>query len=322
MPLPLLYPERASDRDSWIVAQRPQRNLLDPRRPYAFLAEQERAASGEIIPVSTLFLTNRECPWKCLMCDLWQNALTETVSVGAIPEQIRFALQHLPPARCIKLYNSGSFFDAQAIPFEDYPEIAALCESFERVIVESHPALIGTRCTSFGGLLPGKLEVAMGLETVQPEALNKLNKHVTLPQFAAAAQRLRDQAIDLRVFILVQPPFVAADEALYWAQRSIDFAFDCNATAITLIPTRGGNGAMEWMQHAGAFTPPSLPTFEQAVEYGVTLKRGRVFADLWNIERIATCLLCSPSRIARLEQINLTQTIPSRPPCPSCEGGA
>ena len=99
MPLPLLYPERASDRDSWIVAQRPQRNLLDPRRPYAFLAEQERAASGEIIPVSTLFLTNRECPWKCLMCDLWQNALTETVSVGAIPEQIRFALQHLPPAR-------------------------------------------------------------------------------------------------------------------------------------------------------------------------------------------------------------------------------
>ena len=186
----LIYPERPLDRDSWIVAQRPPRNPLDPQRPYAFLAEQERTASGEIIPVSTLFLTNRECPWKCLMCDLWQNTLTETVPIGAIPDQIRFALQQLPPARCIKLYNSGSFFDAQAIPFADYPAIAALCQPFERVIVESHPALIGDRCTIFRNLLSGQLEVAMGLETVHSEALEKLNKHVTLSQFAAAAQRL------------------------------------------------------------------------------------------------------------------------------------
>ena len=318
----LIYPERASDRDSWIVAQRPPRNPLDPYRPYAFFAEQERAASGEIIPVSTLFLTNRECPWKCLMCDLWQNTLPDTVPIGAIPEQIRFALQQLPPARCIKLYNSGSFFDTQAIPPADYAEVAALCQAFERVIVESHPALIGTRCTSFRDLLAGQLEVAMGLETVHPEALEKLNKRVTLPQFAEAAQRLRDQAIDLRVFILVQPPFVPADEALDWAERSIDFAFNCNATAITMIPTRGGNGAMESIQEAGVFMPPSFLTFEQAVEYGVTLRRGRVFADLWNIERIATCPSCSPSRIARLEEMNLSQTVSPRPTCASCEGGA
>jgi archaeosine synthase beta-subunit len=319
---PLIYPERASERDRWIVAQRPPRTTLDPYRPYAFLAEHERASSGQVVPVSTLFLTNRECPWRCLMCDLWKNTLTDTVPLGAIPEQIEFALQQLPPARHIKLYNSGSFFDVQAIPPEDYPRIAALLKSFERVIVESHPGLIGERCVDFRDLLSAQLEVAMGLETVHPVALERLNKRVSLEQFAAAAARLREQAIDVRVFVLVQPPFVRSDVALHWAQRSLDFAFECNATAVTLIPTRVGNGAMEMLQETGEFTPPDLLTIEKAVAYGVARGRGRVFADLWNIERIATCGCCRAARIARLEHINLTQSIPPVILCERCEGGA
>jgi archaeosine synthase beta-subunit len=317
---PLIYPERSLERDRWIVEQRPPRTTLDPRRPYAFLAEHERAPSGEVVPVSTLFLTNRECPWRCVICDLWKNTLTDTVPLGAIPEQIEFTLQQLPPARHIKLYNSGSFFDVQAIPPDDYSAIATLLKPFERVIVESHPALIGDRCLHFRDLLSARLEVAMGLETVHPEALQRLNKRVTLEQFAAAAERLREQTIDMRVFVLVQPPFVRSDEALHWAQRSLDFAFDCNATAVTLIPTRAGNGAMEILQQAGAFTPPDLLTLEKAVEYGVSLGRGRVFADLWEIERIATCAHCRAARIARLENINLTQSIPPVVVCERCEG--
>jgi archaeosine synthase beta-subunit len=319
---PLPYPERASERDRWIVAHRPTRTPLNPRRPYAFLAEHERASSGEVVPVSTLFLTNRECPWRCVMCDLWQNTLTDTVPLGAIPEQIEFALQQLPPARHIKLYNSGSFFDVQAIPPEDYSAIAALMKPFERVIVESHPALVCDRCVGFRDLLSAQLEVAMGLETVHTVALERLNKRVTLEQFAAAAEHLREQAIHLRVFVLVQPPFVRSEEALHWAQRSLDFAFDCNATAVTLIPTRAGNGAMEVLQQAGAFMPPDLRTFEKAVEYGVALGRGRVFADLWEIELIATCAHCRAARIARLEHVNLTQTMPPVLACEHCEGGA
>jgi|ERR1700722_1439787 len=316
----LIYPERVSERDRWIVAQRPPRTTLDPRRPYAFLVERERASSGEVVPVSTLFLTNRECPWRCVMCDLWKNTLADTVPLGAIPEQIELALQRLPPARHIKLYNSGSFFDVQAIPPEDYSAIAALLKPFERVIVESHPALVGARCVDFRDLLSAQLEVAMGLETVHPEALQRLNKRVTLEQFAAAAGRLREQAIELRVFVLVQPPFIRSDEALHWAQRSLDFAFDCNATAVTLIPTRSGNGAMEMLQEAGEFTPPDLRTFEKAVEYGVALGRGRVFADLWEIERIATCVYCRAARIGRVDHINLTQSIPPVLICEHCEG--
>src|SRR5688572_5975141 len=111
------YPTTHRERDRWILAQRARvdssaRIQLDPYRPYAWLVEEECAHNGEVVPVATVFLTNRECPWRCLMCDLWRNTLTETVPLGAIPAQIDFALSQLTPARQIKLYNSGSFFDA------------------------------------------------------------------------------------------------------------------------------------------------------------------------------------------------------------------
>ena len=77
--------------------------------PWAFFVEEERSAAGEVVPVATVFLTNRECPWRCVMCDLWRNTLAEETPAGAIPTQIEYALERLPAARQIKLYNSGSF---------------------------------------------------------------------------------------------------------------------------------------------------------------------------------------------------------------------
>jgi hypothetical protein len=316
----VLYPETATERDRWILSQRPERRILDSRQPYAFMVEDERAASGEVVPVATIFLTNRECPWRCLMCDLWRNTLAETAPAGAIPEQIGFALARLPAARQIKLYNSGSFFDLRAIPAEDYGAIAAQVASFERVIVESHPSLIGDRCFHFRELLSIPLEVAMGLETVHPVALERLNKHMTLKEFSSAALRLRENSIDLRVFILVQPPFVRKDEALHWAQRSLDYAFDCGATAATLIATRAGNGATDQLMQSGDFAPPNLQTVEDALEYGIGIKRGRVFVDLWEIQQVDACAQCRQKRIARLASMNLTQDPSDSVSCDACGG--
>jgi len=108
------------------MAQRPPRAAtLDPFVPYASFLEEERAASGGVVSSGTILLTNKECPWRCLMCDLWKNTLTETVPLGAIPKQIEFALaQFSVRPEQLKLYNSGSFFDSAAIPLADYPDIA------------------------------------------------------------------------------------------------------------------------------------------------------------------------------------------------------
>ncbi len=317
------YPERPAERNRWILARRGARNALDPRRPYAYLLEDERAEDGSVVPVATIFLTNRECPWRCLMCDLWQNTLTERLPPGAIPEQIDHALAHLAPARQIKLYNSGSFFDSQAIPVEDYEAIARRVAGFERVVVESHPALVGPRCVHLRDLLsPAQLEVAMGLETVHPEAGPRLNKRMTLDQFARAADFLQEIGAALRVFILVKPPFLEEAEALEWAVRSLDFAFDCGASVAALIPTRFGNGAMEALGEQGHFSPPALATLEAALASGIAQGRGRVFADLWDLERFSNCHHCFAARAERLQIMNLQQTIPPLPHCNHCGGNA
>src|SRR5207249_1989335 len=109
--------------------------------------------------------------------------------------QIRYALDSLPAARWIKLYNAGSFFDPRAIPEEEYLEIARLLQPFERVIVECHPALVGSRVDRFQAMLSGRLEVAMGLETANPRALELLNKGITLDHFARAADYLAAREI-------------------------------------------------------------------------------------------------------------------------------
>jgi archaeosine synthase beta-subunit len=312
------YPEGGRERDRWILALRPERNELDQSRPYAYLVEDERAETGQIVSVATIFLTNRECPWHCLMCDLWRNTLTHPVSLGDIPAQIDYALERLPEARQIKLYNSGSFFDHRAIPPADYQTIASRISRFERVIVESHPALVNRDCARFRDLLDGQLEVAMGLETIHPEILPRLNKRMTLSDFSRAAAKLRDYGVALRVFILVKPPFLDDAEALAWANRSLDFAFDRGASLAVLIPTRPGNGALEALARTAEFTPPRLATLEAALSYGLELKRGRVFADLWDLDRFADCQHCTAARTARLNEMNMQQAVLPPVICEKC----
>jgi hypothetical protein len=143
---------------------------------------------------------------------------------------------------------------------------------------------------------------------------------MSLEQFRAAAGRLHENDIDLRVFILVQPPWMRAEEAVDWATRSLEFAFDCGATAATLIPTRAGNGAMEELMASGDFTPPELGLVEAAAERGVAMGRGRVFVDIWDLEKIAGCAACGEGRVQRLRAMNLRQEIAPRVKCERCGG--
>jgi uncharacterized Fe-S cluster-containing MiaB family protein len=332
--------------DARIVALRPPRNVVDPARPYAFLVEPERTRAGTVEDTAVLFLTNRECPFRCLMCDLWKNTTEQRVPTGAIAAQIEYALARLrasgftPEGRHIKLYNAGNFFDAQAIPPADWPRIASLVNSFQTVIIECHPRLIDRRCLAFRGLLrrlekgtgpvtlgvPSPfpdgpaLEVAMGLETVHPDVLRRLNKRMTLADFAGAAQFLREHEIAVRAFILLRPPFLSEEDGVHWAKESIRFAFDVGVECCVVIPTRTGNGAMEELQRQGHFTPPRLESLEEVLDYGIGLRRGRVFADLWDVERFFTCQRCGPMRARRMKAMNLTQAPQPAVVC-SCEGG-
>jgi len=301
--------------DRWILAQRGKKNTVDPFRPYAWLVEKERTASARIEDTAILFLTNRECPYHCLMCDLWKNTTDVRVPAGAIPAQIEWALKQMPPARHLKLYNSGSFFDGKAIPEADYASIASQVSHFETVIVESHPRLINDKCLQFRDMLKPELQVALGLETVNPVILRKLNKRMTPEDFAGSVNFLTGHGISTRAFILLRPPFCSESEGVFWAERSLDFAFAAGVECCTVIPVRAGNGAMDRLLEKGAFSPPDIRSLEKVLEYGIGLKAGRVFADVWDIGLFSSCNHCLDQRTRRLVEMNLSQQVTERVYC-------
>lgn len=302
-----------------IVAARPAKNAVDPRRPYAFFVERERSAMGEVVDVATVFLTGSECPWHCLMCDLWKNTLDGPTRAGAIPDQIEYALARLPPARQIKLYNSGNFFDARAVPPGDHAAIADIVKHFERVIVENHPKLCGEACRRFRDACETELEVALGLETIHSVVLPRLNKGMTLDDFARAVDFLLANGISVRAFILLRPPFLSEQEGVEWTIRSLEFAFALGVGCCSIIPTRGGNGIMETLAAQGNYAPPRIRSLEHVLEQGLTLGRGRVLADFWDAERFYDCADCGPRRAARIAEMNLSQHVTAAVRCPYCD---
>jgi uncharacterized Fe-S cluster-containing MiaB family protein len=138
--------------------------------------------------------------------------------------------------------------------------------------------------------------------------LARLNKRMTLAGFRRAADFLAVEDIAMRVFLLLNPPFLPAAEGVEWACRSIDVAAASGARVCTVIPTRGGNGALEAL--AGPWEPPRIAALEAVVEYGLSRGGPVVLADLWDIERFVRCP-CDRTRVTRLAEMNRTQTAPS-----------
>ncbi len=308
---------------SWVRSLRSPRRRIDPQEPIGHLWEKERTPDGGLLPAFTVFLAGAECPFTCVFCDLWRETLDGPTPPGALPAQLRKALAAagpLPQPAAVKLYNASNFFEPRAVPLADEEAILALVAPFARVTVECHPRLIGDRCLRFAERLAGRLEVAMGLETVHPEALPRLNKGLTLGDFDRAAETLRRAGIGMRAFVLVAPPFVPPDEAAEWAVRSAVHAFEQGAERVSLIPVRGGNGAMEALRDSGDFTPPRLDQLEEALERCLGL--GIVTADLWDVRRFASCPHCADARLARLDRMNRSGEPEPRVACAVCGGGS
>lgn len=313
-----------SAEDSRIRALRLPKERVDPWRPLGVVLEEERGRGGEVEPVLTVFLAGSECPFTCAFCDLWRYTLDQPTPPGALPSQLRLALadegvRRASPRR-IKLYNASNFFEPRAVPPGDDRALATLARPFLRAVVESHARLLGRRALAFGELLDGRLEVAMGLETVHPEALPRLGKEMTVQDFDRAADLLRRAGLRLRAFVLVGAPFVPASEDAGWVARSAAHAFERGAGVVSLIPVRGGNGALEELARRGDWAPPGLGTLEEAFDASLGLGGCVVQADLWDLDRFSSCAQCLAARKERLARMNLSGSIEPRVACAVCGG--
>ncbi|MEO8564395.1 MAG: radical SAM protein [bacterium] len=308
--------------DERIRELRPPKPYVDPFRAHGWLVEDERRPDGTVERALTVFLSGAECAFTCSFCDLWRYTIDGPTPPGALTRQLETVLAALdgPMPDRLKLYNASNFFDRRAVPDEDLDGIASLASVFATVTVESHASTIGEAAAAFARRLRGRLEVAVGLESIHPAASAQINKRLDVARFDRAARFLSDNAIDLRAFVLLGAPYVPADESVEWTARTVAHAAECGAAVVSIIPVRGGNGELERLQGMGAFTPPSLAQLEDALDRCLGFEGTVVTADLWDADRLPACADCRAARVERLGRLNRTGRAESRIVCERCDG--
>ena len=305
----------ASVTDRRIRSLRPPKLRVDPYTAHGSLIEEERRPDGKSEHALTVFLAGAECAFTCSFCDLWRGTIDGPTPPGALTRQLEVVLRTLvgPVPDRLKVYNASNFFDQRAVPQEDVAGIATLAAPFEAVTVESHASTIGSRTLAFALKIPGRLEVAMGLETIHPVAAAELNKRLDLAQFDRAARFLVENGIELRVFVLLGVPYVPVEESVAWTVRAVEYAAERGASVVSIIPVRGGNGEIERLQALGDFVPPTLSQLEGALDLSLRLTGTVVTADLWDVDRLSSCERCRGDRIDRLRRLNASGR--AEPPC-------
>jgi len=109
-------------------------------------------------------------------------------------------------------------------------------------------------------------------------------------------------------------------ESVEWTVRTVEYAAAREAAVVSIIPVRGGNGEMERLSGLGEFTPPTLVQLEDALDGCAHVAGAVVTADLWDIEKLATCEQCRQARTERLRRINMTGRAEPRIACDACGG--
>jgi radical SAM enzyme (TIGR01210 family) len=308
--------------DQEIRNLRPAKEYVDPYTAHGSLVEDERRPDGTTERTLTVFLSGAECPFTCTFCDLWRWTIDGPTPPGALTRQLETVLQAFdgPVPDRLKIYNASNFFDRRAVPAEDVSGIARLAAPFAAVTVESHANTIGPKTLAFARQVSGRLEVAMGLETIHPAAVVHLNKRLDLARFDSAAAFLAANGINLRVFVLLGAPYVGAEESVAWTVRTVAYAVERGAAVVSIIPVRGGNGELERLQALGLFTPPTLAQLEEAVDLCLQFTGAVVTADVWDVGRLISCQSCASERIERLRHINVTGRAQPRIACTVCAG--
>jgi archaeosine synthase beta-subunit len=291
----------------------PKRLPSDHATPYV-TTELEPGPNGRAQSATTVFLTGKECPFRCMMCDLWKYTTDHATPAGSLVDQLAAVLPEIQHRDTIKLYNASNFFDPQAVPTSDLPVLARMVADFHTVVVENHPKLVGPAASEFAAQLNGRLQIALGLETADDSLLQQLNKKMQVADYDQACRRLKKGGLQVRTFVLLPAPGVPRAAMRSHTLATVRHALEQGSDVTSLIPLRGGNGVMDHLIASGQVLLPDvdvlIDTFTEAVRLGRTTGSGQaVLLDLWDLEKFARPGLDVATLRHQLQAINLSQSL-------------
>ncbi len=270
--------------------------------------EREIFPGGESRPIGTVYLRNGACPLACVYCALYRGAGDAPATGEEIARQIAAARAQMPGIAGLKLYNASSLFEPRSVRQrpEDLDAIAGALGGLDLVVVEARSENAGG-ARELARRLPGRLEVAIGLEAADDGLLALLNKPTSVSRFRRAAREMKEEGVLLRAFVLVQPPFVSGEEARALALRTFELAAGEGARVVSFLPVLSLHEPMERLRRAGFFAEPPLDDLFGIVAECAGRSPGPVvIAETEGLERLPGCPACREEKARALAELNST----------------
>jgi archaeosine synthase beta-subunit len=304
------------------------RSIAQDRRPlpasvvsasqYVNQWTEAEALGEERVRAFVLILRTRGCYWAdlkgCSMCGYAKDTLGRSATPEELGQQLAAALQAYRSEPYVKIYTSGSFLDDREVdPGSRQRFVEAFSGRARRLLFETLPEFatpetLGPLHTGFSG----EIEVALGLESTQPEVLLRyVNKNSPPEAYLAAADRVRSLGLRAKGYLLLKPPYLTERESIEDVVASVRIAaphFD----ALSVNPVHIQNGTVvEWLYRRGRYRPPWLWSLAEVMRRGAALRgttRLVTFPTAGGLARGPhNCGVCDRVVLAALEETSLAQ---------------
>jgi archaeosine synthase beta-subunit len=240
---------------------------------------EPEALGAEHVSAYVVILRTRGCYWAdvkgCSMCGYAKDTLGRSATREELAAQLARAVADYRGEPYVKFYTSGSFLDDREVDPESRTDIAhAFAGRAKRLLFETLPEFAtASTLTPLREAFGGEVEVALGLESTQPEILRRfVNKGAHPSEYLAAGDRVRSLGLRAKAYLLLKPPYLTEAESVEDVVTSVGLAaphFD----ALSINPVHIQNGTVvEWLFRRGRYRPPWLWSLVQAMEESSRVK--------------------------------------------------
>jgi archaeosine synthase beta-subunit len=304
------------------------RSIAQDRRPppagaasaheYVNQWTEAEAIGEERLRAFVLILRTRGCYWAdlkgCSMCGYAKDTLGRSATPEELAQQLDAALRVYRNEPYVKIYTSGSFLDDREVDAGSRQRLAAAFSGrARRLLFETLPEFVTNESLDpLKSSFSGELEVALGLESTQPEILLRyVNKNSPPEAYLEAADRIRALGLRAKGYLLLKPPYLTERESIEDVVASIRVAsphFD----ALSVNPVHIQNGTVvEWLYRRGRYRPPWLWSLREVMTRG-DARRGTsrlvTFPTAGGLARGPhNCGRCDRTVLSALEEASLSQ---------------
>ena len=298
--------------------RRPSPAAPDAARRYVREWVEAEALGEERVRAFVLILKTRGCYWAdvkgCTMCGYSKDTLGRSATPEELSEQLARALARYRDEPYVKVYTSGSFLDDREVDSGSRGRIVgAFSGRARRFLFETLPEF-ATEATlrPLRDAFQGELEVALGLESVDPTVLAKyVHKSAGPEEYLAAGDRVRSLGMRSKAYLLLKPPHLSESESVDDVVRSVEEAAQ-HFDALSINPVHIQNGTVvEWLYRRGRYRPPWLWSVVDALSRGARVRgaaRLVSFPTAGGLPRGPhNCGKCDARVLAAIEEASLGQ---------------